>query len=307
MTNPELEPLAVTISLTLSAHARADCFRQQHPKKSQQIYLNTLAVSAVEIYLQRLEFETNFAASLSANPLIQALMDVADLAIEHHGVLECRPVLPNADYVYIPAEVWHERIGFVAVQLDESLNTATLLGFVETVAAEKVLLSELRSIEFLPAYLNQIRQIKPEPVQLSQWLQNQVDSAWQTIEELLGLQQPVWQYRGGQSSQASTRLMSRGKLLNLNNSGEAIALVVEVAAKGTSEFNISVKLCPTGGRAHLPPDLELMVLDEAGIAVIQAQARTTEMINVEFSGEVGDRFSIKIVMNGIIAIDEFVI
>ncbi|MBD2092540.1 DUF1822 family protein [Microcoleus sp. FACHB-1515] len=304
MTNPELEPIAVTIPLTLSAHARATQFRQQHLQKSSQVYLNSLAVSAVEIYLQRLEFDTNFAASASANPLMRALMDVADLAIDHHGVLECRPVLPNARDVLIPAEVWSDRIGFVAVQLDSGLQTATLLGFVETVTTEKVALSELRSIEFLPSYLNSIRQ-KPASVHLTQWLQNQVDSTWQTIEELLGLQQPAWQYRGNQS--ASTQLISRGKLLDFDRSGEAIALVVEVAPKDALKVNIAVKLCPTGSRAHLPPDLELMVLDEAGIAVIQAQARTTEMINVEFSGEVGDRFSIKAVMNGISAIDQFVI
>ncbi|MBD3883387.1 DUF1822 family protein [Phormidium tenue FACHB-886] len=306
----DLAPLTITIPLTLEAHTRAKQFRRYHKAgKAKQVYLNTLAVYAVQTYLERLEFETNLAASSSTNPLMQQLLDAADLVVDRYGTLECRPVLPAAERVYIPAEVWSDRIGYVAVQISETLQEATLLGFVEAATTEQLPLAALKPIETLPSYLNQL-QAAAQPaavVQLSQWLQNQVDGAWQTIEELFNLQTPAWQYRS-QSTAAPMQWSSRGKVLNLGKlSREPVALVVEVSAKTESEASISVKVCPTEGRQHLLPDLELMILDEAGVAVIQAQARSTEMISVEFSGEWGDRFSTKIVLGETSAIDAFVI
>jgi hypothetical protein len=38
---------------------------------------------------------------------------------------------------------------------------------------------------------------------------------------------------------------------------------------------------PTGEQTYLPQDLQLMVLDEAGVAVMQAQARSTKNIEIK--------------------------
>lgn len=92
---------------------RLDCdralrFQQQHcnPTKAEQVYLNTLAVSAVDFYLRKLKIETNLVASCSHYRVYQTLMDIADLEIPAVGKLECRPVLPGADVVSIPPEMW---------------------------------------------------------------------------------------------------------------------------------------------------------------------------------------------------------
>ncbi|WP_250126490.1 DUF1822 family protein [Chroococcidiopsis sp. CCMEE 29] len=143
---------------------RALEFQKQHGHnhtRAERVYLNTLAVSAVDAFLHRLEIETALADSNSQEVVCQVLMDVADLEIPNLGQLECRPVLPGADAVSIPPEVWSERIGYVAVQLDDSLQEATLLGFTTTVPDSGELpLAQLQPITLLPAYIQQIRQAK---------------------------------------------------------------------------------------------------------------------------------------------------
>lgn len=306
----ELAPLTITIPLTLDAHMRAEAFRHHHVQpKAKQVYLNSLAVSAVNLYLQRLEFETDLAAGASSNPVLQMMLDVADLVITDYGTLECRPVLPGADLVHIPPEVWGDRIGYVAVLLHDSLREATLLGFTESVTTDYLPLTALKPLEELLGYLT-VKYHRPSAqpaVLLSQWLQNRVDAAWQTAEELFGWQTPAWQYRSATTQ--PLQWVSRGKILNLGDAPnqQQVALVVEVSPKQTAEVDITVKICPTQGYPHLPANLELMILDETGVAVIQAQARTTEMINVEFSGEMGDQFSTKVVIGERNAVDTFII
>jgi Protein of unknown function (DUF1822) len=141
------------------AHAIAQQTQQRHRgAKAKQVYLNTLAVSAVDFYLRCLGIETDWAASCSRDPVFQTLMDIADLEILHLGKLECRPLLPQADVVCIPPEVWSERIGYVVVQLNRSLQEATLLGFTTTVPESgEVAIAQLQAIADLPAYIQQVQ------------------------------------------------------------------------------------------------------------------------------------------------------
>ena len=148
---PTIETLTKTVPLAFSAHSIAQQFysHQSNHCKAKQVYLNTLAVYAVNVYLQHLGFETDLSESASWDPLMQTLMDVADLEVKNYGKLECRPVLLGKEVVYFPAEVWSERIGYIAVQLNESLKEATLLGFAEKVDKSELPLSQLRSLEDL--------------------------------------------------------------------------------------------------------------------------------------------------------------
>ena len=64
------EPLLFTVPLSFEAHSIAQHFqRQQSPtQKAKQVYLNTLAVYAVDFYLRCLGFELNPEQSDSRNP-----------------------------------------------------------------------------------------------------------------------------------------------------------------------------------------------------------------------------------------------
>ncbi|MEZ2277033.1 MAG: DUF1822 family protein [Microcoleus sp.] len=119
------------VPLTSKALKLAKSFQEQYesPAKARQVYLNTLAVYAVDTYCQCLGIETDLEASDSLNPVMQTLMNVADIEIIGIGKLECRPVLPTDENCYIPADTWENRIGYVAVEIDESSREATLFGF----------------------------------------------------------------------------------------------------------------------------------------------------------------------------------
>ncbi|XZN94252.1 MAG: DUF1822 family protein [Microcoleus sp.] len=123
------------VPLTSKALKLAKSFQEQYenPAKARQVYLNTLAVYAVDTYCQCLGIETDLEASDSLNPVMQTLMNVADIEITGIGKLECRPVLPADENCYIPADTWENRIGYVAVEIDESSREATLFGFYPTI------------------------------------------------------------------------------------------------------------------------------------------------------------------------------
>src|SRR4028119_1342757 len=100
------DDLTFTVPLTLEAHRIAQQFHkhQSNPKKAKQVYLNTLAVYAVNFYLNCLGIETAHSASDSWNPAMRTLANIADLEVRDLGKLECRPVLPEAKICDVPPE-----------------------------------------------------------------------------------------------------------------------------------------------------------------------------------------------------------
>ena len=307
--NAKLEPLTFTVPLALSACSQAEQFQryQSSPDKAKQVYLNTLAVSAVNFYLQCRGFETDLEASDSWNPVMQTLMDVADLKMKS-GKLECRPVLPDATSVFVPAEVWSERLGYIAVLFDQSLRKATLLGFAPQVQTENFPLAQLQTIEELPIYLSQ-REPSVAPVKLNQWLQNVFEAGWQAVDQLWVPPQPALNFRGVPSTQnRDLASITRGKVLQFGDHLEAeqVALLVEILPSA-AEVDISVKVCSMGRHSYLPPHLQLMVLDESETVVMQAQARSTKNIQLKFSGQPGEHFSVRVTLDNMSKSEPFVI
>ncbi|MCU0527253.1 MAG: DUF1822 family protein [Elainella sp. Prado103] len=205
-----------TMPLTLQAHQIAEQFRiqQSNPQRAKQVYLNTLAVQAVHHYLAWLGIATDLAAGDSWNPVMQSLADVADLVIPDRGKLECRPVLPQAQVCYVPAEVWSDRIGYVAVQFDPDLTEATLLGVVPAVQTSEVSLTALRSLDELLDYVNPQfvesvsdlnrtsaaadQSLAGGMTQLDRWLEGVIVAGWQAIEPFWAGQHPAWSMRGAE-------------------------------------------------------------------------------------------------------------
>jgi hypothetical protein len=72
-------------------------------------------------------------------------------------------------------------------------------------------------------------------------------------------------------------------------------------------MDIWLEVYPTPEQSHLPPDLQVMVLDDDGVAVMQACARSTKNIQLNFSGEPGERFGIKIVLGNTSITEAFII
>jgi len=310
------EPLTFTVPLSLSAHRLAEQFRRKHcnQKKAKQVYLNTLAVSAVKFYLRCMGIETDWEASLSWNPVMQTLMDVADLEVTGLGSLECRPVLPESQVVHIPPEVWSDRIGYVAVQLDESLKQATLLGFSKTAPfTDELPNSKLSSLADLLEHLRHIRQTEPVKmrVNLSQWFENFFEAGWQSMATLLGTQQQNLAFSLRSTSGLSEASVKRAKLidLGLRLGGQAVVLLVAIAPDAEQKVGILVQLHPTGGETYLPPHLSVGLLSESGTTLQEVQSRSQDnYIQLKrFRGLPGECFNIQVAYGEASVTETFVI
>ena len=290
------------VPLSIEAHRVAQQFWQQHRDRAKvkQVYLNTLAVSAVNFYLRCMGIETHWAASYSRNLVYQLLMDIADLEIPNLGKLECRPVLPQADVVSIPPEVRSERIGYVAVQLDASLQEATLLGFTTTVPENGELpIAQLQAIAELPAYLQQVKPAKPSKVQvLSQWFENLFDDGWQSLETLLATNHQTLAFRQGYPSQLHENSVWGVKLLDLGLQigNQRLAMLITLVPEIDGQVSVMVQLHPTGVENYLPPDIRLTLLLESGERKNSVQSRYLDnYIQLQrFRGRPGECFNIQV-------------
>lgn len=308
------ENIKFTVPLGAESHRLAQQFCRQHDrKKAKQVYLNTLAVSAVKFYLRCMGIETNWSASCSCNPVLQTLMDVADLEIPNLGKLECRPVLPEAHVVHIPPEVWSDRIGFVAVQLDDSLQQATLLGFTKNVPESGELpVSQLRSLTDFLEHLRQIRQ--PEQIKigvnLSQWFQNLFENGWHSIEALLATNQENLAFNFRSASGLNEASVKRAKLidLGLQLANQSVALLVAIAPEA-DRIAILVQLHPTAGETCLPPNIKLILLSEFGVAMQEVRSRSgDDYIQLKrFRGDPGECFNIQVAFGDISVTEAFTI
>ncbi|HEY9671789.1 MAG TPA: DUF1822 family protein [Waterburya sp.] len=303
-----------TVPLSTSAHARAEQFRRQqsNPQKAKQVYLNTLAVSAVNFYLRCMGIDTDWEASDSCNPVIYSLIDIADLEVKNRGKLECIPVLSPNQIVHIPPEVWSNRIGYVAVEFDSSLQRATLLGFTETVPESgELAIAQLRSLEDLLEYLRQSEQPEPLRIQvnLSQWFENLFETDWQPLEALFGTQNLAFSFRS--DSQFNEATIKRAKLLNLGVQlgSQSVAILVAITPEVEQKVSILVQAHPVAGETFLPPNIKLSLLSISGETLQDVQSRSQDnYIQLKrFRGLPGESFNIRIAFGNVTITETFVI
>ncbi|MEA5504773.1 DUF1822 family protein [Halotia wernerae UHCC 0503] len=313
--NKIIDVLTFSAPIPVDGRHRAEKLRRQQatPEKAEQVYFNTLSVSFVNSYLQYMGFETDLNKSNSWNVIQQTLMDVADLSLKNLGLLECRPVLEDAQFVYVPPEVQSNRIGYVAVQIGKSFREATLLGFVKQVKTDLLPIHQLQPLDNLLEYLSELSQVdnslnyNQNLVKLKQWLENSFEDYWQEIETILGTTDVNL---AGNTRSANGAFISRGKLIDLGKylQDQAVVLVVTLPPDKEQEMDIIVEVYPTNGQHYLPPNLHLMVLDFEGKSVMEAQTRSSNKnIQLEFSCELGERFSVKLALGDISITENFAI
>jgi hypothetical protein len=300
---------AFSIPLAWDAH---DLAKQNHQQTSthqaKQVYLRTLAMYAVKYYLDCMSIEAEYGDGISS-PAWFELSHAAEVYLPGFGSLECLPILPEASMVEVSPEVWSDRIAYIAVQLDASLQTAKIIGYVETVATEQVPLQKFQqnSLEDLLIYLDQLQHApirqpssQPVPTQLSQWFQNIFQQGWQDLNTLLT--PAKFAYRNHRLSSAMGL-----KVFDLHRAAEQVEVSLGLTPLNTSELDVWVGVYPTGTQTHLPVDLQLVILNELGDPVMQAQAMSTENIQLQFSGEPGEHFSIRLTLGDISVTEPFVI
>lgn len=71
------------------------------------------------------------------------------------------------------------------------------------------------------------------------------------------------------------------------------------------EMDVWVRISTQDEIVYLPSNLRLMVLDRTHDVVMQASTRETQQIQLEFSGEIGEPFSIQVELDGFQFVEDF--
>ncbi|MGF1675513.1 MAG: DUF1822 family protein [Rivularia sp. (in: cyanobacteria)] len=300
------QPNYLRVPLGKDAHRYAEKFagEQDSVEKGKQVYLNTLAVYAVNNYLKWLNIETALHQSDSWNWSIRTFFDIADLMLPNVGRIECRPVLPGEDAVILPQEVTQERIGYVAVRLTKQLDFVEILGFIPAAIigqSEIIEVSRLRSLNVLIDTINQRKNL----VNLCQWLEGIFNQDWQSPELVLAgnFRSAATITRQNTDSQISS--ISRAKVINV---GKQIVLLIQLTPTNSDLFDIRLRVYPAENAVYLPQNLQLTILDESGNACMKTQAETAnDWIQLEFSCQHEEKFIVEFKLGETTITEEFVV
>ncbi|HLO85942.1 MAG TPA: DUF1822 family protein [Nostocaceae cyanobacterium] len=321
-TNYQLDNSAIELPITSAARSAAQMFasQQTNTAKAEQVKLNTLAVLVVNDYLEMMGIPTNLEASDSWNSIVRFCADVADLEVAKIGRLECRPVTAHQSTCLVPPETWEERVGYVVVQIDDSLQEAKILGFSRKVTSEELPLNKLQPVEALIDTLDELSVSPIQPlVDLSQWFSGIIESGWQTVESILaGRPELAPAFRSvntlernaPEQVESNSELIIRAKVIDVNTAtyNYAFMLVVEISPEANQRTSVNIQLHATGNQVHLPLGVNLSVLDHSGAVVLEAQARHADnYIQLAFSGEPQEKFSVQVALDDTIFLSNFMI
>lgn len=297
----------LTVPLSQKAHRYAEEFaaQQDTAEKGKQVYLNTLAVYAVHSYLKWLNIETALNQGDSWHRGLRAIFDVADLVLPGVGKVECRPVLPGEVAIALPLTVTQDHIGYIAVQFSQQLDFVELLGFSPTVAnAQSPQILEIAKLQPLDVLIEIIHR-RTLLVNLRQWIAGIFDQNWHPPELVLAsnFKSSTTVTRPTMNSYSNS--ISRAKVIDL---GRQVLLLVQLTPTNSEVFDIRLRIYPGDDTVHLPSNLQLIVLDETGNTAMKVQARSADnWIQLEFSCQHEEKFSVKIVLGETNQVEEFVV
>ncbi|HEY9749481.1 MAG TPA: DUF1822 family protein [Allocoleopsis sp.] len=96
--------------------------------------------------------------------------------------------------------------------------------------------------------------------------------------------------------------------LGIQLAGHAIALMVAILPKPNQKVAVLLRVYPMAGQAYLPPDLQLVGLDTSGNAFLTTQARRKDdYIQLKFTADLGERFSVRIALEPASIVENFVV
>ncbi|WP_319423420.1 DUF1822 family protein [Pleurocapsa sp. FMAR1] len=146
--------------------------------------------------------------------------------------------------------------------------------------------------------------IQKSTTKLSQWLQNVFDGTWQTIDSLINLEANLeYGLRNADEEVKRAKLINLGVQLGERN----VALLVKIKAESNGKLVVSIQLHPGGEARHLPPNLKLILLSKAGKVLQEVQSRTQDnYIQLKpFRGERGKRFQIQVSLGSLSITENF--
>ncbi len=304
-----LEEYGISLPLVQSAYSTANQFaaEQVNSDKAERVRLNTLAVYLVNEYLNLMGITTNITGGDSWNPIMRMSADVADLEITGFGYLECIPCKhPQSSYI-VPPEVWSNRIGYIVVQIDDSLREGTILGFASRV--QNGVISQLESWDNLLIHLDRFKSrvtVKETLVNLSEWLEGIVIAGWETARELLSASENNLAFSFRSTETEIDNSLRRGKRLDLGDLGRVI-LLVELQDTESAEKIITVQVYPIN-RDYLPEQIQLQLLDDSDTVFATAISTDSDnYLQLQIHGASGERFKVEVLAGNSIVKENFMI
>ncbi|MEM1256486.1 MAG: DUF1822 family protein [Cyanobacteria bacterium P01_H01_bin.21] len=270
---------AVPIHLRQRVLETAEAFaaEQVTSEKARQVYLNTLAVGAVNEYLTLLGIPTNLEQSDAWHREMRAADNMADLPITETGTIECLPIPPGTTATSIPLEARIRRLAYLVVEVATPFKVAHILGFAKSPVNEQGMLTvgQLHPLDALPEYLSRFHQSY-----ISQWFQNKFSDVWQLPDTVLASRQPAFRFRA-----QSHPLLQRARVIELGKYTDLslrVGLHLTVRSHNDS-YQVLVRLCPAASEKNknvdsptLPSGLVLAKLsDEGDILEIQTARSMT--------------------------------
>ncbi|HEY9706433.1 MAG TPA: DUF1822 family protein [Allocoleopsis sp.] len=320
--------LSDTIFISEADHITAKKFasEQSTPAKFKQVYLNTLAVQAVQRYINWFELHTNLEQSESWNPVIRSFNNVADLLISNIGRIECIPILPEQKIIHISSEVSEDRIAYIAVQFQQELNKVCLLGFLPTLTKEDldkppqidelpgikeedllspITLEQLQPIFKFNDYLTKVenRNNQPTGVKLSNWFTDIIDDTWQMIEQVFSPQKLA--QLGSRDSENNAAI--RARKINFPSANLSVNLTVSATELALVNRKVQLAIYPENSET-LPEGGKIVIFDTDWEMIKNCETSIGDpLLTLSHSDKIGARFIVQIVFGQDQYIEEFVI
>lgn len=288
---PLAERLTFTVPLSGADFKLAQKFscEQKDADKSKQVFLNTLAVLAVNFYCQCLKVETNLEESTIGHYNRRILMDSADLKIDVLGKLECRPVLPNENICYVPSEVWSDRVGYVVVEIDEEAKKAILFGFVEQIETNELPLAQLPDIDNLVDLLLLAKN--------KQLLERTFAKNWDynISKRILDAKQQNFVCLNDPAlptiDKSITSPLYKAKYITLKR--RTFILFVRITPTKEGKFQLLVEVESDRGE-KIPSDLNLKLLSLSDQTLNASQTKRGNYISLNYKLQLGESFQIQV-------------
>lgn len=147
-------------------------------------------------------------------------------------------------------------------------------------------------------------------VNLSHWLTCIYDASWQTIETFFNSTSSSLAFNFRSSTSLSTASIKRAKVIDLGAEIESqkLMLLVALSPLANQQVSIRVQLHPIGDE-YLPNNIKLVLLSSEGDIIQEVQTRDQDnYVQLKlFEGEVGECFSVQVILDGYQMTENFVI
>jgi hypothetical protein len=142
------------------------------------------------------------------------------------------------------------------------------------------------------------------PVNLGKWFQEHFEPGWQAIDEVFCPE------ANSRDLVLGTAGVKRAKQLQLGDQHRdcPVALIVTIKAESHGETGVLVQVYPTGTHQELPPGLQLTLQSHQGDRLHEVVSQNADSgLQMELSGQPGERYRIQVTLDPTQITEEFVL